>query len=173
MSEEHPAEAQGRIVVFGAKKIRRAWVADQWFFSVIDIVAALTDSKNPRNYWNMMKAREQKSSGTQLSTFCVQLKPTASDGKSYSTDCVNTEAAFGIIQSIPSPKAEPFKRWLASVGYRPREMAARSPATPDASWRPSPAARSSPARTTWRRSPGVSNCRAVSGAIDRSTTPCG
>jgi hypothetical protein len=66
----------------------------------------------------MMKAREYKQSAIRLSTFCVQLKLTSSDGKSYKTDCVNTEAAFRIIQSIPSPKAEPFKRWLAEVGYQ-------------------------------------------------------
>lgn len=82
----------------------------------MDIIAALTDSDNPRNYWNMMKARELKQSEVQLSTFCVQLRLTSSDGKAYKTDCVNTEAAFRIIQSIPSPKAEPFKRWLAQVG---------------------------------------------------------
>jgi DNA-damage-inducible protein D len=117
MSKEHPIDAQGKIVVFGAKRIRRAWIDDQWYFSVVDIIAALTDSGNPKNYWNMMKAREMKSSGTQLSTFCVQLKLTAADGKAYKTDCVNTEAAFRVIQSIPSPKAEPFKRWLARVGH--------------------------------------------------------
>ena len=105
------------MIVFGARQIRRAWVDDQWYFSVVDIVAALTDSENPRNYWNMMKARELKESAIQLSTFCVQLKLISSDGKSYKTDCVNTEAAFRIIQSIPSPKAEPFKRWLAQVGF--------------------------------------------------------
>jgi DNA-damage-inducible protein D len=118
MSEERPADSEGKIIVFGAKQIRRAWVDEQWYFSVVDIVAALTDSDNPRNYWNMMKAREMKESEIQLSTFCVQLKMTSSDGKSYKTDCVNTEAAFRIIQSIPSPKAEPFKRWLAEVGYQ-------------------------------------------------------
>lgn len=118
MSEELPADAQSRIVVFGAKRIRRTWHEEQWYFSVVDIIGALTDSPNPRNYWNMMKAREQKHSDVQLSTFCVQLKLTSADGKSYKTDCVNTESAFRIIQSIPSPKAEPFKRWLAQVGYQ-------------------------------------------------------
>lgn len=118
MSKKRPSEPQGEIIVFGAREIRRIWHGGQWFFSVVDIVAALTDSPNPRNYWNMMKAREQKHSDVQLSTFCVQLKLTSSDGKSYRTDCVNTEAAFRIIQSIPSPKAEPFKRWLAQVGYQ-------------------------------------------------------
>ena len=117
-NEELPAEAQNKIVVFGAKRIRRTWHEEQWFFSVVDIIGALTDSDNPRNYWNMMKARERKQSDVQLSTFCVQLKLTSADGKSYKTDCVNTESAFRIIQSIPSPKAEPFKRWLAQVGYQ-------------------------------------------------------
>ena len=118
MSEEQlPADSHGKMVVFGAKQIRRIWVDGQWFFSVVDIIAVLTDSDNPRNYWNMMKARERKESEVQLSTLCVQLKLTSSDGKSYRTDCVNIEAAFRLIQSIPSPNAEPFKRWLAKVGY--------------------------------------------------------
>lgn len=117
MSEEQlPADSHGKMVVFGAKQIRRTWHEEQWFFSVVDIIAVLTDSDNPRNYWNMMKARERKQSEVQLSTLCVQLKLTSSDGKSYKTDCVNIEAAFRIIQSISSPKAEPFKRWLAQVG---------------------------------------------------------
>jgi prophage antirepressor-like protein len=117
MSEELPAGSQGAMIVFGGKQIRRTWHNEQWFFSVVDIIAALTDSDNPRNYWNMMKAREKKQSEIQLSTFCVQLRLTSADGKTYKTDCVNTESAFRIIQSIPSPKAEPFKRWLAQVGY--------------------------------------------------------
>jgi DNA-damage-inducible protein D len=117
MSKKKQPESEGKIIVFGAKQIRRVWMDEQWFFSVVDIVAALTDSENPRNYWNMMKAREQKDSEIQLSTFCVQLKLPSADGKAYKTDCVNTESAFRIIQSIPSPKAEPFKQWLAKVGY--------------------------------------------------------
>ena len=117
MSEELPVDSHGKIIVFGAKQIRRIWHDEQWFFSVVDIIDALTDSDNPRNYWSMMKARELKQSEVQLSTFCVQLKLTSSDGKAYKTDCVNTEAAFRIIQSIPSPKAEPFKRWFAQVGH--------------------------------------------------------
>jgi prophage antirepressor-like protein len=117
MSEEHPVDALGKIVVFGAKRIRRAWVDDQWYFSVVDIIAALTDSDAPNKYWAAMKRREKATSGLQLSTICRQLKLTSSDGKAYSTDCVNTEAAFRVIQSIPSPKAEPFKRWLAQVGH--------------------------------------------------------
>jgi DNA-damage-inducible protein D len=118
MSEELPADSHGKMVVFGARQIRRIWHKEQWFFSVVDIIGALTDSDNPRNYWNMMKAREQKQSEVQLSTLCVQLKLTSSDGKAYKTDCVNTQAAFRIIQSVPSPKAEPFKQWLAKVGYQ-------------------------------------------------------
>jgi len=117
MTEQLPPDSQGKMIVFGAKQIRRTWHNDQWFFSVVDIIAALTDSDNPRNYWNMMKAREKKQSDVQLSTLCVQLKLTSSDGKAYKTECVNTESAFRIIQSIPSPKAEPFKQWLAQVGY--------------------------------------------------------
>ena len=117
MSKKLPSESQDKIIVFGAKQIRRAWVDGEWYFSVVDIVGALTDSPNPRNYWNMMKAREKETSEVQLSAICVQLKLTSADGKSYKTDAVNTEGAFRIIQSIPSPKAEPFKRWLAKVGY--------------------------------------------------------
>jgi DNA-damage-inducible protein D len=83
----------------------------------VDIVGALTDSPNPRDYWYRMKRREKDSSGVELSTLCRQLKLTSADGKSYTTEAVNTENAFRIIHSIPSPKAEPFKRWLAQVGY--------------------------------------------------------
>jgi hypothetical protein len=110
-------EETTKIAVFKGKEIRKTIHNNDWYFSIVDIIEALTDSDNPRNYWSMMKARENKQSEVQLSTLCVQLKLTSSDGKSYKTDCVNTEAAFRIIQSIPSPKAEPFKRWLARVGY--------------------------------------------------------
>ena len=107
---------QNALVVFQDKKIRRKWHENTWFFSVIDIIEALTDSNNPRNYWSMLKTREAEQ-GIELSTFCVQLKLPSSDGKNYETDCANTKSLFRIIQSIPSPKAEPFKRWLAQVGY--------------------------------------------------------
>lgn len=117
MSEEFPANVQSKMIVFGAKQIRRIWHDEQWFFSVVDIIAALTDSDNPRDYWYRMKQREKESSGIELSTLCRQLKLTSSDGKSYKTEAVSTESAFRIIQSIPSPKAEPFKQWLAKVGY--------------------------------------------------------
>lgn len=106
-----------KLAVFQGKQVRRVLHKNEWHFSVVDIIAVLTDSDNPRDYWYRMKRREKESSGIELSTFCRQLKLTSSDGKSYKTEAVNTEAAFRIIQSIPSPKAEPFKRWLAKVGY--------------------------------------------------------
>ena len=104
------------LVVFQDKKIRRIWYKNEWYFSVVDVISALTDSNNPRNYWNMLKVRELEY-GLELSTFCVQLKLESSDGKKYLTDCANTKNIFRIIQSIPSKKAEPFKLWLAKVGY--------------------------------------------------------
>lgn len=106
-----------KLVVFKNKSIRRALHEDEWWFSVVDVVEALTDSANSRDYWYKMKVRVEADDGFQLSTICRQLKLKSSDGKSYSTDCANTESMFRIIQSIPSPKAEPFKRWLAKVGY--------------------------------------------------------
>ncbi len=99
------------LVVFQDKKIRRLWHDGEWYFSVVDIIAILTDSSNPNNYWKVLKHREN-----QLVTICNQLKLISADGKYYNTDCVNTENAFRLIQSIPSPKAEPFKVWLAKVG---------------------------------------------------------
>jgi hypothetical protein len=105
-----------KISFFRGKGIRRIFLEDQWWFSVIDVVAFLTDSKKPRDYWHKMKVREKNTLGTQLSTICRQLKLCSSDGKNYKTDCANTEGVFRIIQSIPSPKAEPFKMWLARVG---------------------------------------------------------
>jgi DNA-damage-inducible protein D len=104
------------LVVFQDKKIRRIWHNNEWYFSVTDVVEALADSTNPRNYWSMLKKRELEH-GIELSTFCVQLKLPSQDGKSYETDCSDTKALFRIIQSIPSRKAEPFKLWLAQVGY--------------------------------------------------------
>jgi DNA-damage-inducible protein D len=107
---------EDKIAVFRGKQIRKTIHKDQWHFSIVDIIEALTDSDNPRDYWYRMKRREKETTGVELSTFCRQLKLTSSDGKSYKTDCVNTETAFRIIQSIPSPKAEPIKLWLAKVG---------------------------------------------------------
>src|SRR3989338_794863 len=104
------------LVVFQGKKIRRTWFNDEWWFSVVDIVGALTESKDPRNYWKVLKHRLNQE-GSEVVTKCNQLKLPAPDGKFYETDCANTETLFRIIQSIPSPKAEPFKQWLAQVGY--------------------------------------------------------
>ena len=103
------------LVVFEGKNIRRIWHNEQWFFSVVDIIAVLTDSPTPRQYWGKVKDREFIQ--IELSPIWVQLKLPAEDGKLRETDCANTESLFRIIQSIPSKKAEPFKRWLAQVGY--------------------------------------------------------
>ena len=107
------------LTIFENHKIRRTYdkKSDTWFFSVIDVVGALTDSTNARDYWFKMKTRVKNEDELELSTICRQLKLKASDGKMRETDCANTESLFRIIQSIPSPKAEPFKRWLAKVGY--------------------------------------------------------
>lgn len=108
-------EQQNKLLVFQDKNIRRIWHKEEWYYSVIDICAVLTDSTNPRDYWYRVKKRnnEEKS---ELSTICRQLKIQANDGKMRITDCANSEGIFRIIQSIPSPKSEPFKRWLAKVG---------------------------------------------------------
>jgi prophage antirepressor-like protein len=117
MNEELPAEAQHRIVVFGAKRIRRTWHNEQWFFSVVDIVAALTDSADPKQYIKKMRQRDSELDAY-WGTVCTPLDLPAPDGKMRKSNCANTEGIFRIIQSIPSPKAEPFKRWLAQVGYQ-------------------------------------------------------
>lgn len=103
------------IALFKGKKIRRTIFNKEWYFSVVDVVEALTDSPTPRQYWGKVKQREFID--MQLSPIWVRLKLEAADGKKYETDCANTEGMFRIIQSIPSPKAEPLKRWLAKVGY--------------------------------------------------------
>ena len=99
------------VKLFESKQIRSTWSEDdqKWYFSIVDVVAALTESQNPRDYWYRIKQRE-KISGMELSTICRQLKLKAPDGKMRETDCANTESLFRIIQSIPSPKAEPFER---------------------------------------------------------------
>ena len=103
--------------LFQDKRIRSAWndEEEQWYFSVVDVVEALTDSPNPRQYWRKMKDRDLKE--FESYPFWVQLKLQSADGKKYATDCANVKGLFRIIQSIPSPKAEPFKQWLAQVGY--------------------------------------------------------
>jgi len=105
------------IAIFKGKKIRKTIYHKEWWFSVVDVVEALTDSVNPNDYWYKMKIRVENEDGVELSTICRQLKLMANDGKYYETDCADTEGMFRIIQSIPSPKAEPFKMWLAKVGY--------------------------------------------------------
>ena len=97
--------------------MRKIIYQNEWWFSVVDVIEALTDSNKPRVYWSAMKTRVKVNEGIELSTICRQLKLESSDGKKYETDCANTEGVFRIIQSIFSPKAEPFKRWLARVGY--------------------------------------------------------
>jgi DNA-damage-inducible protein D len=102
--------------IFQGKEIRKIFFEGEWYLSVIDVIASLTESENPRDYWYKMKVREKSEAGTELSTICRQLKLEATDGKKYETDCATIEGIFRIIQSIPSPKAEPFKRWLAKLG---------------------------------------------------------
>ena len=105
------------IKLFQNKKIRSQWNDDeqQWYFSIVDVVEALTDSPTPRQYWRKMKDRDLKQ--YESYPFWVQLKLVSNDGKKYATDCANVKGLLRIIQSIPSPKAEPFKQWLAQVGY--------------------------------------------------------
>ena len=105
-----------QIKIFEEKKVRTIWDAEneEWYFSVVDVVAVLTESDRPRKYWNDLKKKLQQE-GSELSEEIGQLKMPSSDGKMYKTDCMNTEQLFRLIQSIPSPKAEPFKLWMAQV----------------------------------------------------------
>jgi len=114
---EDKKEIYTKIAIFQRKEIRKIIYNNEWWFSVIDVVGALTDSINSRDYWFKMKIRVNDEDEFELSTICRQFKLIAPDGKMRETDCANTEGIFRIIQSIPSPKAEPFKRWLAKVGY--------------------------------------------------------
>ncbi|EFK97833.1 conserved hypothetical protein [sediment metagenome] len=110
---------QNKIVVFESKKIRRIWHNEEWYFSVADVCGALMNSPDDltaRKYWNKLSQRLREE-GSEVVTNCHRLKLEAPDGKMRETDCANTKAMFRIIQSIPSPKAEPFKQWLAKVGY--------------------------------------------------------
>ena len=114
------------IKLFEDRKVRSHWdeKEEQWYFSVIDVIEVLTNSANPRDYWFKMKIRIKSDDGLELSTICRQLKLKATDGKMRITDVANTQNLLRIIQSIPSPKAEPFKQWLAKVGYeRMQEIA--------------------------------------------------
>ena len=105
-----------KIALFKGRKIRKTLHKNEWWFSVVDICEALVDSIDSGAYWRKLKQRLTEE-GNEVVTFCHGLKLPAPDGKMRETDCVNTEGIFRIIQSIPSPKAEPFKRWLAKVGY--------------------------------------------------------
>lgn len=108
-------DAINQIAVFKGKSVRRVIYHKEWWFSILDIITILTDSPQSKTYWAKMKDRDEDMS--QPFPFWEQLKMPAEDGKMRETDCANTEGIFRIIQSIPSPKAEPFKRWLAKVGY--------------------------------------------------------
>ena len=107
---------QNAIKVFEEKKVRTIWDSEteEWYFSIVDVVAVLTESENPRKYWSVLKTRLKKE-GSELATNCSQLKMLSSDGKYYKTDVATTEQLFRLIQAIPSPKAEPFKLWMAQV----------------------------------------------------------
>lgn len=116
--EQNIQKSVDRLVVFEDKKIRRIFHNGEWYFSIIDIIRVLTESSNPNRYWPELKKKLLVDEGfSQLLGKIEQLKLESSDGKKYLTDTANTETVFRIIQSIPSPKAEPFKRWLAQVGY--------------------------------------------------------
>jgi DNA-damage-inducible protein D len=113
------------VKLFEEKKVRSQWndQEEKWYFSIVDVVEILTASPNARKYWSVLKTR-LKAEGSQLATNCSQLKMQSADGKFYKTDVANTEQLLRLIQSIPSPKAEPFKQWLAKVGYeRMQEIA--------------------------------------------------
>lgn len=109
-------EQKNALVVFQDKKIRRIWHDGEWYFSVVDVVGALAESEDARKYWNKLSQRLREE-GSEVVTNCHQLKLLAEDGKMRETDCANTKSMFRIIQSIPSKHAEPFKLWLAQVGY--------------------------------------------------------
>lgn len=106
------------VKMFEGSQIRSVWdnEREEWYFSVVDVIGSLTESNNPRDYWYRVKKRMSEEERSELSTFCRQLKLKSSDGKSYKTDVADMQGIFRIIQSVPSPKAEPFKMWLAEVG---------------------------------------------------------
>lgn len=106
------------VKMFEGSQIRSVWDTEreEWYFSVVDVIGSLTESNNPRDYWYRVKKRMSEEERSELSTFCRQLKLKSTDGKSYKTDVADMQGIFRIIQSVPSPKAEPFKMWLAEVG---------------------------------------------------------
>ena len=114
-----PTESASHIAVFQETAIRRVWHAEEWWFSIIDVAGILSETATPKRYWSDLKRKLVQEAGSwQPYEEIVRLKLTAPDGKQRDTDCANTETLFRIVQSIPSPKAEPFKRWLAQVGYQ-------------------------------------------------------
>ena len=117
MINDTPETTESGLAVFKGYPIRHVLFNNRLYFSVVDVVAALTDTFIPRKYWTDMKRREYKASGIQLAAFCRQLKMLSADGKKRRTDAARVSKMLRIIQSIPSRKAEPFKRWLAQVGY--------------------------------------------------------
>jgi DNA-damage-inducible protein D len=127
MSDDASNTDQAMLPFDGDRRlIRRQWVHDRWYFSVVDVVAVLTDSDAPRQYWGNLKRRIQSEGFSELLSTCLQLKMHSLDGKRYATDAADTETLLRIIQSIPSPRAEPVKQWLAQVGAERLEEVAQS-----------------------------------------------
>ena len=132
MSDED-ATGQGNVLPFegetdAGRLIRRQWHEGQWFFSVVDVVAVLTESEAPRQYWGVLKRRLQDEGASELLTSCLRLKMRALDGKQRETDVANVETMLRLVQSIPSPRAEPIKQWLARVGTERLEEIAQGDA---------------------------------------------
>lgn len=109
-------EQQNKIAFFEGKKVRREWHQGEWWFSVIDVLGVLTNSADPQRYWSVLKSRLKKNEGVDLTTICSKLKMAGADGKMYPTDMARTEGILRLIMSVPSPKVEPLKIWLAKVG---------------------------------------------------------
>lgn len=122
------------VAIFEQRCIRRIWHDERWYFAVVDVIAALTDSSNPGQYWRTLKSRLASEGGDETVTKRNTFKMRAADGKLRDTDCADTETLLRIIQSIPSPKAEPFKQWLAQVG-RERIAEADDPESSFEEWR--------------------------------------
>ena len=139
-----PVEPENHIVLFQEATIRRVWHNEEWWFALSDVIVVLTNSADPRQYIKKMRSRDAALDAN-WGTTCTPLALLAPDGKMRETNCANTEGLFRIIQSIPSPKAEPFKRWLAQVGYE-RVKEIENPSWPA----PAPASCTRP-RVTRRR----------------------
>jgi len=114
--KEKSIEPTNKLAIFEDSEIRRIIVGDEWYYSVVDVIGALTDSSNPRRYWSDLKDKMTKEEGSELYDIIVQLKLISNDGKKRATDCTDNEGILRIVQSVPSKRAEPFKKWLATVG---------------------------------------------------------